>query len=703
MGNSLYSILLLNFPKFSLSTSSYSLYYSAKKKANTAVINLTETEKENRKNDYQEMLGMKDHHKDQHDNWRKAGNFYNIVQGGEGSDDVSQFAIGLSRTIIDTGISMINEGEPEGDFSPLPGDEKLNVLYNALVKHVLNKSNWRAHQKLWTTDLHIYGASPLEAFINPVYRRPDEDPGLFFIRLARTARTGLRYRSIWYTFRNANVNDPDEVPSGAYEENVTYSHWKTKISGRKDVKNADQVPVASKYKLTHIFNEAENTYRLYCLPFGKMAEAQFEDQPQGDELGIPMMQKKLTDMNPLGMCPLAFGTFNDQLTNDYKQHSLYGMGIPQLIEGMELIMEGLFNMTVDNMRLKNTVPIGYQPYQGQSNFPDLDSIGYLDSGRIYPGTFTPTSLGIADLQSNTILWEWINNICIWLTGYNFQQLGGDTSKTAYEFAQRLKANSNRALARLKGLENGALKRAWTMLLANTLSQVRKDEWEEVTDSQAKEIAKLLSTGKGALDDYKFERGKVKSKRFVEYFDVPDYDIEENFTKSKKRVFDGTEKNTLEMVPKKGVTSKVPAVPELLFPNKEDIVQIMAFTTEVVSKTMLGDIRVQDNEAINQTLATGANLMPAVPDITPELLFGLWKQQAENAGLNIDDIEDKTNKPEILGAMDRALEQMELLSSQQIEPQMNAPNQPTAPTPVPGSEITNKPEPAPSNVLTRFGG
>ena len=611
---------------------SYPLYYEAKDKAKTAVINLTDKQEENRRNDYQEMLGMKDHHKDHHDDWNKAGNFYNIVQGGQGNDDLSRYAVGLSRTIIDTGIAMVNEGEPEGDFSPLtPHDRKINVLWNSLVKHILQKSNWRAHQKLWTTDLHIFGASPLEAYINPVYRRSGEEPGLFLIRLAKTARTGLRHRSIWHTFRNANVVDPDEVPSGAYEEVVTYSYWKAKYAGRSDLlPEAKDIPVASKYKLTHIFNELDNTQRMYCLPFGVMAEAQYEEQPAGDELGWPALDKKLTDMNPLGMVPLSFGIFNDQLTKNYKQHSLYGMGIPQLIEGMEMIMEGLFNMTVDNMRLKNTVPVGYQPYQGQTDFPDLDSIGYMESGRVYHGNFSPMSLGIADLQSNTVMWEWINNSCIWLTGYNFQQLGGDTSKTAYEFAQRLKANSNRALARLKALENGPLARSWTMLLANTLSQISKDEWEQVTDVQAKDISSLLNAGDAAMEDYQFEGGKVRNKRFVEYFDVPDYDIKENFTQSKKRMLKSdTVKNTLEMREKKGASSQVPGVPEYLFP-RGDIAQMLAFSTKVNSKQMLGEMRVRDQQAIQGVLTSGMAMMQVVPQMTPDLMFGLWKQAGEDA-------------------------------------------------------------------------
>lgn len=664
--------------------SPYAFYYEAKQKAKTTqLVYLEEQEEEDRRNDYAEVKGMKDHHRDQHENWNKAGNFYNIIQTGEGADAISRYAVGLSRTIIDSGHSMMNEGEPEGAYKPIgPGNRKISVLWDALVKHNLEKSNWRAHQNLWTKDLLIFGSSPLEAFVNPVIRRPGEEPGLFLIRLATQARVGLRHRSIWYSFRNANVIDPDEVPSCAWEEVITHAVRVSKYQDRPDFIHMDQIPVASKYKLTHVCNEHENTYRIYMLPFGTMAEAAWEENPNDDELGFPVYRQKLTSLNPLGMCPLSFGIFGDQLTPDYKHHALYGMGIPQLIEGMEMIMEGLFNMTVDNLRLKNTVPVGYTPYTGQSDFPDLDSIGVMESGRVYPGTFDPQSLGIADIRSNTVMWEWINNLCIWLTGLNFQQLGGDTSKTAYEFAQRLKANSQRSLSRLKALENGPMKRSWTLMLANSLGQIRKDEWEDVTDVQAEEIAKLIKDGRAATNDYKIEKGVIKAKRFVEYFPVNDYHIEENFKKSKKRKLDtNTADNTIEFKPQKGAISMVPAVSEYLFPSG-NIAHMMAFTVDVVSKTMLGDLTVHDQEAIDKVLNQGATLMQVVPDITPKLMFTLWKQGAEKAGLDIDAaLEDEQDSPALKKAKE-ALQKMEQLRNTPPQPNAQAPQPPLAQPPRP---------------------
>ncbi len=663
--------------------SSQNFYYEALEDPKTTpVIYLTDEEEKDRRHDYQEVFGMRQHHAEQHPAWNKAGNFYNIVQSGEGADSISRYAVGLSRTIIDAGISMMNEGDPEASFKPIgPSDRKISVLWDALVKHQLSKSNWRAHQKLWTTDLHIFGSSPLEAFVNPVVRRKNEEPGLFLIRMATQARTGLRHRSIWTSFRNPNVIDPDEVPSCAWEETVTHGQWVSRYANRPDFKNVDQIPVYSKYKLTHITNEIENTYRIYCMPFGRMAEAYKELTAPVYELGYPVYSERLTKLNPLGMCPMSFGIFSDQLTADYKQHSLYGMGIPQLIEGMEMIMEGLFNMTVDNMRLKNTVPVGYQPYQGQTDYPDLDNFT-IETGRVYPGKFEPMSLGIADMQSNTQLWEWVNNLCIWITGYNFQQIGGDTSKTAYEFAQRLKANNNRAASRLQALENGPLKRSFNLLLANSLSQVTKDEWEDITETQAKDIAAMITNGTEGVDSYKFENGKIIAKKFTEYFPLPDYKVSEDFTKSKKRKLDtSTVDNTLTMYQAKGETGMVPAVPQYLFPNGE-VAQMLAFTVEVDSKQMLGDLQVHDSEAIDKWLNQAVTMMPMVPQITPQLMFDLLKQSGEKAGLDIEAaMDDKQDSP-ILKKVKSIVGQMQALHSQppmmQKPPMPALPGQPSAP-------------------------
>jgi len=292
-----------------------------------------------------------------------------------------------------------------------------------------------------------------------------------------------------------------------------------------------------------------------------------------------------------------------------------------------------------------------------------------------------------------VLWEWINNLCIWITGYNFQQIGGDTSKTAYEFQQRLKANSQRASSRLKGLENGALKRSFHMLLANSLSQIRSEEWDTITDTKASEIAELLKIGKVSSSDYEVIGGKVARKKFVEYFPVKDHIINEKFSQSQKRTLSqDSAKNTIEFSAKKGESSMVPAVAEYLFPNG-DIASMLAFTTTVNSKSMLGDMKVTDQQAIEKALASGANLMQMVPSITPEMIYGLWKQSAEKAGLDVEAVSGAEEKSDMMKAAEQAMTGMEEIMGQpnpSATAPLQAPLQATGSAPAPTAQPAGAP-------------
>jgi hypothetical protein len=164
---------------------------------------------------------------------------------------------------------------------------------------------------------------------------------------------------------------------------------------------------------------------------------------------------------------------------------------------------------------------------------------------------------------------------------------------------------------------------------------------------------------------------------------------------------------MEMSEKKGANSKVPAVPEYLFP-RGDIAQMLAFTTTVITKTMLGDLRVRDYQAIQGILTSGTALMPAVPEITSKLIFNLWKQGAEDAGLDMDRAMEKKEDSEILTKVKGIVEQMESLSStpqtnglaQAQTPQMALPAGTQQP-PTGGAGATATPQPP--AVLQRFGG
>ena len=44
-------------------------------------------------------------------------------------------------------------------------------------------------------------------------------------------------------------------------------------------------------------------------------------------------------------------------------------------------------------------------------------------------------------------------------------------------------------------------------------------------------------------------------------------------------------------------------------------------------------------------------MPVVKDITPQMIYQLWKQDAENSGLDIDSVTENTDKSEAMQAVE----------------------------------------------------
>ena len=385
------------------------------------------------------------------------------------------------------------------------------------------------------------------------------------------------------------------------------------------------------------------------------------------------------------MVPLCFGSFNDQLDKSLKTHAVYGMGIPQLIDGPEAVMQALFNMTIDNMRLKNTVPIAYKSFDGKTSL-DID-MGMMYSGMLVDGEISAQPLGTADVSSNGIMWEWINNICIWLTGINFQQLGGDSSKTAFEFAQRIRANNQRAEKRIRQLENGPLKRAGMLLLANGLSETTTEEWEDLTEMQVEDIAGRIGSKDVPAQDYEFNQGKPVKRRVHSYIPVKGHKFREDFKTpgqpGKRQLNYGKTNNTLiRDNDLEGDTSYVPATKEYLYPTG-DIESILHFNVKVDGRRMLGDLKAQDMEMMDKIGAYFTNRFMAfaqMPDQLPDVdMKKLDQEMLKFTNIDPEKVASSVSDGSaMLKEARSALDEIEALSTQPYVPQPPAvPGQPPA--------------------------
>jgi hypothetical protein len=412
------------------------------------------------------------------------------------------------------------------------------------------------------------------------------------------------------------------------------------------------------------YDEIQDVNRIYACPFARAVEGEALNPPE--ELGAPIFDSALSitrihylsdgkkevrssGSNVLGMTPLCFGINNDQYDRDLKTHAVYGMGIPRLIEGPDMGFQAMFNMSLDNLRLQNTVTLSYKSNDGKTA-PDLDNLSFY-SGMFLDGDVVANQWGKANISENTVFWEWLNNICVWITGINYQQLVGETSTTAFEFAQRIRMNNQRAEKRIRSLENGCLKRMATLLLSNVLSELTVEEWEDLSEDQAQAIADRLSDGEGTAEDYKdYVDGKPTKRRVHLYIPITDGSIKEDFGSSKKRKADpsGTDNTLVDNTEPNG-TTYIPAVSEYLFPI-EYIEQGLLPDCLVDGKRMLGDMKAQDvgmwktySDYIRQRYAETVGV-PGMEDQVPDVdLKKLDMEFAKFASIEENKITKDTSK------------------------------------------------------------
>ena len=621
--------------------------YSYDEKESKAMVSLTEDEEKARREDYEEIKEAK-HYRDRNkQDWIAGGMSYNVVQEGTTDDRVSNIYIGLGRMVIDQGIAMMTEGEPEFDFDPIgPADSKKTILWRAAVKMILSQCNYKSHQDKFITDFHVFGPGVFEAYTQLPMRtvRDEDENGNITSRLTRDfmrTKVGVRHVSPFQCWRNPNVTDPDEVPSCGKEEILTRNQFIQNYGNiyyadangimKPKYKNIEQVLAqkGSHVKVTRQENEITDSIRIYAFVFGNNPEGKVDTTPEL-ELGLPIFDKPLKikkykgsdgkarscGLNALGMTTLCFGANNDMYDSGYETHSLYGMGIPRLIEGPDMAMQAFTNMNFDNMRLANTFALSYKPYDGKT-YLDMDNTRFY-SGMQVDGDLVSTPFGQVRLSENSYMNDWLNNTTIAICGINFLQLVGDDLKTAFQAGLRVRQSNQRALKRIRSLENGCLKRMGTLLLANILSEMTVEEWEELTEEQAHDIAGKISKGEVTAEDYKDLNGK-KPKRKVQFY-MPVEGIKEDFSYNKdkrRKLSANASDNTL--IEDYGKTNYIALDKKYMYPI-DDIESIMRFTTKVDGKHMLGDMKVQDMDMWDKLISIYLQMQPLLPNVDPEKLF-----------------------------------------------------------------------------------
>ena len=688
------------------------------KKEDSEPLHLTKQELDDLSEDWEDVKNQREYRDRCTNKWRWGGSVYNIIQNAQADDRISDISIGWIRSYIDTGIAQMTAGEPEFDYDALgPSDEARTLLWKELVSTVMNKSNFMSHQKIAMTDAHVFGPGVFEVFQQRPYRTIRVPHGDGFkdkvILDHRIPRVGARAISPFRCTRNPNVSDPNEVGSCTKEEVLTWNQFVQKygrclgLDGKVKFKNIDQISKGAHVKVTIYQDEIRDVYRIYALSYGSKNDGETEIPPES--LGVPIFDRplKIHDINDAkgnvirslglnlpGMCNLVFLPYADKLNRDYETHDIYGMGLPEHMEGLDTFMQTAFNMTIDNWRMGNTVVIDIESRDG--TVPDFDANAYY-GGEYINAKVTPQTLGQDRTVNFDNMYEVIQKLAIPGTGININAIAGDTSKTAFEFAQRIEANNKRSEMRLKEWESGPLKRLGTLLLAGSISELTVNDLENVREKDYESVLKNIKKGRATRDDFEFKNGKpVRRKNF---FFVDMKGIKENFTKkrtSRKLDVDSTENTLVKDKKNPEAIHKIPVTEEYVYPDWYADSGIM-FDTRVDSKRMITNKKIRDTQALQSLIENYLKLLQVDPELAKSVdTAKFFEESIKLADFDVEKIMKNSDEGDLSDIMEkiqqsRAGSEQQPLTGNPAAPELLVPQQPNLPPAAPVDPLSTTPQ------------
>ena len=590
---------------------------------------------------------------------------YNVTQTAKPDDEVSRIFLGYTRTQIDRGIDQMTMGQPDFTFEPYgPSDTKKTIIWKHLMRKVMADSNYNVHQERFLRDYFAMGCGVFEVYTDypqRTIRKPNGDGTFTEIvkRDTRRPRVGIRALNPLHCWRNPNISDLTQVPSCLKRRVIEWNQFvqeygRVKLpNGEMKYKNLKKLAKGKYVVLFEYQNEITDGIRIYAESYGNEDDKFSTIAPE--RFGIMIYDKSLKlhqtvengkvtrceGMNLLGMCSLRWGTYFDLYDKNWSgDHSVYGMGLPKRIEGEDMVLQTIFNIQIDNYRWANAVALNYEGSSADS-YIDVDA-NRLVGGELIDGKITPQPLGIYRPNDFGSMKEVLDGSVIPATGINHNQIQGDTSKTAFEFAQRIKMGTASAEQRLARLESETFRPVGILLLSGSLTELTVDEWEAMTEEDVKQARESIKEGSATAEDYKDLNGAKPEKRQKEFIKMKGEKIREDFTKTKKRQLKynaDIEKNpnTLIYDSKMEVDiSYIPIIPEYVYPMGY-LENGLQMDTIVDTKRMLGDLKAQDAtnfKAASDFLLQLKQFFPEWKGLDPDKIAGA---ALEFGSINPDDI------------------------------------------------------------------
>jgi len=293
------------------------------------------------------------------------------------------------------------------------------------------------------------------------------------------------------------------------------------------------------------------------------------------------------------------------------------------------------------------------------------------------------------------MYEVIQKLTIPATGINVNAIAGDTSKTAFEFAQRIEANNKRSEMRLKEWESGPLKRLGTLLLSANISELTVQDLEQVREKDYGKILKDIKKGRATREDFEFEGGKPVKRKHMYYIDMKGW--KEHFTAkraSRKLDPDSTDNTLVEDRESPEAVNKIPVTEEYVYPSWY-VDSGVLFDTKVDSKRMITNRKIRDTRALNSVLQNLISLIQVDPKLAERVdIPKLFTQVLKLAEMDEEDImktEDNSEIGEIMkkikSSKDSQKDSQDPTQPREAAPQLPIPTQPNLPPVAPQNPLS----------------
>ena len=625
---------------------------------------------------------------------RRGMRIYNVTQTAKPTDEVSRIFLGLTRTVIDRTHDQMTEGEPGFSFSPRgPSDHKKVTLWEHLIENILSDCNYKAHQNIGFRDMLSMGSTVFEQYCDYPFRytlvpNDKEETGYERVKIRdfRRPQVGVRAINPLDAWRNPNISNPSDVPSCVKREVYSWNQFAVDCGsaylqdGSPKYKNLLKIQKGTHVCVFVFQDEITGEYVKYAIGFGNEQDGYTKDVPDCSKISEaiqifykPMKIHELRKgkktlradgLNIIGKCTLRWGTYFDAYDLSLRgTHSVYGMGIPRRIEAEDMTMQMIFNTNLDNFRWSNAVVLNYEGSNADS-YIDADANRFI-GGEMVDGKITPQSLGIARIGDYQVMKQDLEEGIVPATGTNYRQMIGDTSKTAFEFGQRLKMSNRSAEQTLTRLESELFKPIGELLLAGALSDMTTEEYEDMTEEQVESAMEMIKGKKATAQDYKDLEGEKPQRKVRKYIRMPGKKFREDFSQSSVRKLDyNSTDNTL--IPDASMdveAAYIPLVEEYVVPS-EYIESGLLPDVTVDSKRMLGDMKARDSQNMDILVRYLLMLMEAgLLDPKKIDVDFFTKEFSQFAGVDEDKIIKGDEKEPMMEMAQKAVEAMQRIRTQ----------------------------------------